>query len=417
MFKNKAPHWSRLDNAAKIFPPVTTEKDPRVFRFSCELKEIIIKDFLQEAVEKVLLIFPYFTSTLKRGVFWYYLEQSKMIPLVQEETTICEKLYDRNKKSLLFRITYYQKKINFEVYHSLTDGNGALQFFRILIGTYLSLRHSELKDVMMDYDATQMEMIDDSFYKYYDKPLKLKSEKQHAWQFKGAKYSFNRMKITEGIISVTELNKIAKSNNTTITGLILAIYIRAMVNDSTIKDLKKPFIIGLPVNLRNHFKSNSARNFFGLIHIIYNYNENDSLEDIIKKVNDILTRELHKDKLVIRMNNMAHLEKNIFIRSIPLFIKDRILKIVTWFSKKEDTTSFSNLGIIKMPLQMIPYIDLFDVFNSTESLLGCMCSFEDKLIISFTSKFVSSNIQKNFFRELVSLSLKVTIRSNEVSDV
>ena len=35
----KSKSWSRLDNAAKIFPSTIEKTDTRVFRFYCELTE------------------------------------------------------------------------------------------------------------------------------------------------------------------------------------------------------------------------------------------------------------------------------------------------------------------------------------------------------------------------------------------
>ena len=211
MIKNKAPHWSKLDNMAKIFPPTTSSSDPKVFRFACELKEMVKEELLQKATEETLQLFPYFSSTLKRGIFWYYLEQSNLVPQVTEENIpVCSKLYDRNKKTLLFRVSYYKRRINFEVYHALSDGTGALQFFRVLVGKYLSLAHKELKDVMVDYDSTLMEMVDDSFSHYYEKPQAMKVKVKRACQLKGATYSFERLKVIEGVLSLKELKKLAK---------------------------------------------------------------------------------------------------------------------------------------------------------------------------------------------------------------
>ena len=39
--------WSRLENAAKIFPSTTSREDTKVFRFTCELTEMV-----QEATEE-----------------------------------------------------------------------------------------------------------------------------------------------------------------------------------------------------------------------------------------------------------------------------------------------------------------------------------------------------------------------------
>ena len=39
------------------------------------------------------------------------------------------------------------------------------------------------------------------------------------------------------------------------------------------------------------------------------------------------------------------------------------------------------------------YIDYFDVFISTETIQMCMCSYEDNMVLSFTSKFTTSEIE------------------------
>ena len=41
-------------------------------------------------------------------------------------------------------MTYYGCRINLEVFHSLTDGNGALNFLKELTYQYLRLSHPEL---------------------------------------------------------------------------------------------------------------------------------------------------------------------------------------------------------------------------------------------------------------------------------
>ena len=50
------PRWSRLDNAAKIFPSTSSKKDPKVFRFSCELTEPVDGQTLQRN-ERLLRVF------------------------------------------------------------------------------------------------------------------------------------------------------------------------------------------------------------------------------------------------------------------------------------------------------------------------------------------------------------------------
>ena len=88
---------------------------------------------LNKALTETLKEFPLFRSTLKKGFFWYYLEKSNLVPVVEEENKMpCEELKD----GLLFKVTYYKKRINIEVNHALTDGTGTLSFLQVLIKNY-----------------------------------------------------------------------------------------------------------------------------------------------------------------------------------------------------------------------------------------------------------------------------------------
>ena len=98
------------------------------------MKEDIQQEILQKAVDRTLEKYPIFLSVLRKGLFWHYLEQSNKRPVVREEyKEPCSSLYIRDKRDLLFEVTYYKKRINFEVFHVLTDGTGASEFVRELV--------------------------------------------------------------------------------------------------------------------------------------------------------------------------------------------------------------------------------------------------------------------------------------------
>ena len=154
MPQTNVKHWRRLDNAAKLFPAASSKRDTRVFRFYCELKEDIQQEILQKAVDRTLEKYPIFLSVLRKGLFWHYLEQSNKRPVVREEyKEPCSSLYIRDKRDLLFEVTYYKKRINFEVFHVLTDGTGASEFVRELVKNYLYLAHHE--------DGPDMDMVEE----------------------------------------------------------------------------------------------------------------------------------------------------------------------------------------------------------------------------------------------------------------
>ena len=140
--KNEYAQWRKLDNAALAFPAVTGKNDTRVFRFYCELKEEIKEENLQEALERTLEKYPLFRAVLRKGLFWFYLERRDIPAVVKKEAGApCSGLYIPDKKTLLFRVSYYKNRINFEVFHALTDGTGAMHFLMELVKNYLQETH------------------------------------------------------------------------------------------------------------------------------------------------------------------------------------------------------------------------------------------------------------------------------------
>lgn len=412
---NKVKKWYKLDNAGKIFPPTSDKNDPKVFRFACELYEDVDKLILQNALDKTLEEFPMFLSSLKKGLFWYYLETSSVVPKVlEEENYICDKM----DKDLLFRVTFYKKRINLEVYHALTDGTGAICFLKTLVANYLVEKHGIKEQVHIDTSSIyEKEM--DSFEKYYSKVKGTKLPKNpKAYILKGRLYPEYRLKVIEGVVPTKEVIKLAKSYNTTVTVYLTSILIKSIGMTMTRKEKRKPVIVTIPVNLRKYFKSDTARNFFNTITVQYKFNnDNDNLDNIIKEVSAQFSAKLTKENLDKQMNSLAVLENIFILRLVPVFIKDLVLKYFYKKSRKEQTIALSNVGIVDLPDEIKDYVKLFDVFASTDCTQTCMCSYLDNMTLSFTSHFISPEIQKNFFTELSNNNVDVVINTNEVEDI
>lgn len=372
-------------------------------------------------MERTLEVFPGYLTVLKRGLFWYYLEATSLRPVVHEENQPpCSPLYDKNVKRLLFDVSYYRRRINLEVFHSLTDGTGALQFLRVLVYHYLCLAHEEALQgnfPVIDYDASNAEKMSDSFQKYYDPKQKKGSKSKLAYQLKGAHIPENRMRIIEGIVPVKDVLTLAREHHTTVTVLLASILLCAIHDGMTIHDQKKPVSISVPVNLRQYFPSESARNFFGIISITYPFASRSSeLEDVILYVDKYFRENLTPEKLAQHMNALAALEHNPIARIIPLSVKDWGMWVAYRYSTKTETAALSNIGKVGMPEALQSYIRLFDVFISTEKLQICMCSYGQNMVISFSSPFASADIQKYFFRTLTGMGIDVELVTNPVEE-
>nr|NLD40926.1 alcohol acetyltransferase [Actinomycetales bacterium] len=119
------PGWVRLDNAANIFVAARSEVDTKVFRLSAELDEDIDSAVLQQALDRVYAQYPLFRAVLRRGIFWYYLQQSELQPEVRfDDGPSVPHLYQDERRDLLFRVLHRGRRISLEVFHALTDGTG-----------------------------------------------------------------------------------------------------------------------------------------------------------------------------------------------------------------------------------------------------------------------------------------------------
>ena len=404
--KNK--RWYKLDNAGKIFPPTTSQYDTKTFRFSVTLKEEIKEEILSKALSETLKDYPVFHSVLKKGIFWYYLEESDIKPKVfKEERIPCDNIY-----GLLYNVTYYKKRINLEVNHALTDGTGALSFLRVLTANYLKIKY-KIKEVPVMDTASTTEKSDDSFEKYYKRArIHKKYIGKKSYKITGIDYPENRIKIIEGLMSTNEVLKLSKKYNTTMTIFLTALLIDSIGKQMTEREKRNPVCITVPVNLRKYFPSKTIRNFFNTISVCYKFVDDYKFEDIVQSVSEQFKKRLAKESLKDNMSDMVLLENIFVLRLVPRAFKDFVLKFSYGLSRKMHTMTLSNIGIIEMPEVFDEYIDYFDIFTSTDGMQACLCSYKDKLTVAFTSHFVNSEIEKNFFRALSNENIEISINTN-----
>lgn len=404
--KQKKAHWRKLDNAAKLYSAASNKKDTRVFRFYCELKEQVQSELLQEALDQTLETFPTFLMVLRKGLFWHYLEPCNLRPVVKEEyKEPCSRLYIRDKKTLLFEVTYYQKRINFEVFHVLTDGTGATEFLKELVKNYLYLAHKEegLEQVSLQpEDMTVQDQEDDSFLKYYSKDQKRpKKRKLHAFQIRRKKKDGNRLHVHESIVSVQAILKRSRELGVSMTIFLTAIYMMAIHEEMSKMQKKRSVILMVPVNLRKFFPSTSMLNFFNWIEPGYDFaTQDENFEAVLNHTKAFFEAELTKEKMSAHISELLALELHPILRLAPLELKNLCIQAGAKFSEKNVTAIFSNMSAVKMPENYVPYIERFGVYTNTPKMELCLCSFQDKLSFAFTSRYDTENIERNFYRLL-----------------
>lgn len=399
----KNSKWRKLDNAATAFPAVTDQNDSRVFRIYCQLKDNVQPDILQAALEKTIKKYPLYQAVLRKGLFWFYLEQREILPkVVKEERPPCSIIYIPDQKKLLFEVSYDGNRINFEVFHALTDGTGAMHFIEELVKNYLQKAYpdSGLPDLEEDADKTGSDFEEDSFSQYYSAKKTGKKERgRPAYQFKGQKLTQDELQIMELKLSAKEVVTKARSYGVSLTVLLAAMFICA-IHEEVPHSQKKPISLMIPVNLRNYFPSDSMANFFGWIEVGYQFDDDTVFEDVLFHVKKQFETELTKERIGARMSELVRLEKMPWLRPIPLEIKNVFLQFGATLGGRSITAVFSNVGIIRLPQAYSTYIDRFGILASTDKMQLCSCSYGDTLVLGLTSRRNSDNIQRNLVRQI-----------------
>ena len=344
--------------------------------------------------------YPLFRAVLRKGLFWFYLERRDIDAFVKEEKRPpCSSLYIPDKKSLLFQVSYYKNRINFEVYHALTDGTGAMNFLSELVQNYLILMHpaADLPRVEHPEEPTSGAQEEDSFSQYYSSDIpKNKEKKQSAVKLKGEKLLHADMQITEVVVPVKETLEKARFYGVSITVLLTAMLLCSIHEEIPKNRQKKPVALMIPVNLRNYFPSQSMGNFFGWIEVGYTFSDETTFQNVLYDVKKQFKEKLVKDKIAMDMNGYVRLEKNPVIRAVPLEIKKYFMMAGANLGSRSITAVYSNIGILRFPEEYQKYIERFGIFASTNSLQLCSCSYEDQMVLGFTSKIPDDSIQKNF---------------------
>ena len=417
--EDRKSSWRKLDNSAKIFPISSGKKYSTVFRLSALLKENIDKNTLEEAVKKTLKKYKSFKVKMKEGFFWYYLEENFKEPIIEEEKEYpCKYIEPKTNNGYLFKVTYFEKKINIDIYHALTDGGSGTVFFREIIYTYLELKHKDEFENNERIARKIEDYIEDSYIKNYNKKLSKRYQSGKAFEVKGKKIKLGAISAIHEIIDLEDVKREAKKYQATITQYLTSVLIYSIYN-ANYKSSKRPIKTCIPVNLKKYFPSDTMSNFFSYITIVTNKEEITSFENLLEFVKKEFKEKLSEEEIIKTMSANVKLGNNLFIKSIPLILKKIIVRLSYMEIRKYTTITYSNIGRIGIIGDYQKYIDYFLMLIAPEPVekIKCSsCSFENKMVFTFTSILNSNKIEKFFYEFLKSQNIKVEIESNGVLD-
>jgi NRPS condensation-like uncharacterized protein len=411
--------WYRLDNIGKFYSSQAGNPVQAVFRYSATLVADVDATVLQHALDRAVEVYPSFNVCLRNGIFWHYLEQAAHPPRVQQESLpICFGLHV-DTRSMLFRVSYHRARINLEVSHMVSDGRGTLGFFKTLLYSYLQERHG-VEGVGLEHNGSHHEKVEDSFDKYYERqkavPTKAASVKSpKVYRLRGWHDEADPT-FLEYHVPVDAVLDLARSHGVSITALVIAVIMCAIRAEMPRRDRHRAIRVDVPVDLRQHFESATAKNFFGLAFVSYIPGDADEpVEEVARQVHAQLRVVTTAEELKPRMNRMISHTKNPLIRLSPLFAKDFVLECAAYLAGRSTTTTVSNLGQIDIDERLACFIRDINILTSTSGIKYTLCSFGNDLSIGISTVYSNLAIVSGFCRYFSAQGIRGRVNINKDS--
>lgn len=414
--------WRRLDNTAKIFPVIASENLSNVFRISAVLKEEVDPGTLQRALEEILPQFESFSVRLRRGFFWYYFENNKRMPVIEREAAYpCKYIDPHSNQLFLFRVTYFDRRINLEVFHAVTDGLGAVNFLKALVYRYLDLKrnsrtgHQAPQKISPDVSMN----VEDSYVRHYKKTVKRKYSSRKAYHLTGEALPLDEENVLHGYVGLKELKAVSKSHGVSITRFLAAALIWSIYQEYLGgKPWEESIGISIPINLRTFFGSETTANFFAVTLIDFlSTSEEHTFSDMLEAVSSQMDKKITKEKMEEIISYNVSNEKKWYLRITPLFIKWCILNLIFRKNDKAYTMTLSNIGPIDIEEDYGKEIERFSMMigvSQRQPMKCAVCSYGEEVIVTFTSVFQDTRLQDRFFGFLEEKGIPVSLESNGV---
>ncbi|MBP3634049.1 MAG: alcohol acetyltransferase [Oscillospiraceae bacterium] len=415
--------WMRLDNAAKIYPAARRRSWSNVFRLSVTLTEEVDASVLQSALEVTVRRFPSMATRLRRGLFWYYLQELEHAPKILPECSYpLTPMGAEETRGCAFRVIVYHKRIAVEFFHSLTDGNGALVFLKTLTAEYLQQKYGitiPCSHGILDRHAPAgEEELEDSFLKYAGAVSAGRSERT-AWHLSGTPRE--ELALTCLQVQAKALLDKAHEYGVSVTEFLTAAMMQALLQmqEKAVPKImrRKPIKVLVPVNLRKLFPSKTLRNF-----ALYVTPELDprlgqySFAEICKTVHHFMGAQVNAKQLSRVIATNVGDEKSLAVKLLPLFIKNFVMRAVfDTVGERKSCLTLSNLGMVQLPEEMAQFVDRVDFILSPQAHAPHNCgviSYGDTVNINFIRNIEESELELSFFRALQEQGITATVQSN-----
>lgn len=364
------PDWYRLDNAGVLYSALQREKYSPVYRFSAVLSQPVDPAVLQRAVDRTMPRFPGFRVRMKPGVFWHYFEPNDSPgPFVRPDmSNPCQPIRFREDNGWLVRFFYYQSRISLEVFHAVSDGAGALTFFRTLLAVYLrELGHPiPCGPGLLDVDdPPRPEELEDAYARYAGKRVLRDRWQETAFSNTSQAEPFYTLNVTMGFLPVDRLKEIAARYGASITEYLSAVLLQSILENQEVQRPRRPrpAALAIPIDLRGWFPSATLRNFILTVRLCVDPTLGPyTFPELVRYVHHYMRLHINPQEMRARFTGNVHFTANRFLQLIPIFLKNPVMSLsYQLVGVRPFSATYTNPGLFRVPPEMAPHIQRMEV--------------------------------------------------------
>lgn len=415
--------WYPVDNAGTLYAAIQSDAYSPVYRFSAVLAERVEPQALQRAVDKTLPRFPTFDLRLKKGAFWHYLEpDDRPAPQVAQDVRNCCQPMDVGSGARLLRVFYYERRVSIECFHALSDGAGAMIFFKTLLAVYLRERGAQIPNAcgILDVDEPpRPEEAEDAYLRWAGGKAARGGWKKTAYRPTGRPEPYYTLNVTQGLLSVAQVKAKAKSMGASVTEYLSGTLVWTLLERQRREEpgRGRPVALAIPINLRPFFPSETLRNFILTARLSIDPALGDyTFPEVVEQLHHQLRLETSRPLMRGRITGNVNFQKNPFLKVIPSAVKDPVMTLSYKLAAiRPNSTTFTNPGVFTVPPEMAPYLQRMEAILGQPygNTVNCAAiSFQDVLSISFAGNIRERDVEGGFFRFLVEEGLHVKVLSN-----
>lgn len=363
-YERPSRRWFPLDDAAKLYPLSMERGRMSVFRLSATLDAPVVPELLQMALNYCVKRFPTYATTLKKGVFWHYLDATTRRYCIEPEHHVpCQPIKISHSGAQSFRVLYHRSTISVEFFHVLCDALGGMHFLTALVVEYLRLtgveipRDDRIPDIQEPAPAAELENAFATVAKAFDdQPRRLAAPKP-AVQLGGSLAHTRPCRILHFRMNAAALKRTAAEHETTVTGYMLALLFIAAKRASS--EQQGYLNIQVPVDLRKFYPSPTLRNFVLPSSIGLPLERITMPAAICPLIDEELRRKTSKAAMDHALAATARLID--MVKFIPLRIKQPVFQRgYVLLSDRLYSSILSNLGVIHLPEALTAHVHNID---------------------------------------------------------